>query len=836
MSKSHRPASSRRPDSGAVVERDDDNFYRLAFEHAAVGMLELDARGRTLRANPRLCEFSDYSEAELLCLPVFGFLDPRDAKKAFRAWRRFLRAGEARTSGEFRLKRKRGDVAWAQVSVSRTPSASGRPRRLIVIVEDILARKAAEEALRASEERFRLAMQGANEGLFDWNIVENIPYQSPRWLAMLGYAEGEIVVTPDVWRAMLAPGMHERFEDLYRQLESGAKSTYECELRLRHKDGHWVDVLARAYPVFDENHKMVRLVGTHFDITERKRHEADLRRAAAVFENTHEGIVVFDPSGIIVNVNPAYERITGFDRSEAIGQRYDFRSSNRHVFGFYDDIFAAVRAEGHWEGEIWKRRKDGGVYPEWVTVSALRDELGALVNFISVFADISKLKQSEARLDFLAHHDPLTSLPNRLLLTERIAAACQAAARDGRMRALLFLDLDRFKTINDSLGHAAGDELLLLACERWRRRLRPCDTLARVGGDEFVALVDADDSPLGVTRLAHALIEDSSHPFVFADGREAYVGLSIGVTLFANDEAGPDLLIQRADSALFEAKATGGASRYYSPSQTRAARARLDTEAGLRRALQRDEFALQFQPQVRLADQRTFGVEALIRWRSPAGLAPPMDFIPLAEKTGLIVPIGDWVLRESCRRMKCWLDAGLDIERIAVNLSPRQFDLSDIRNRIAAALDESGLPPQRLEIEITETALMEQGGNATRKLESLKALGVRIAVDDFGTGHSSLSYLKRFPIDLLKLDRAFIVDIPGDPKSMEIAAAIIRLGHSLHVDVLAEGVETKAQADFLALAGCPSAQGFLFAKPMWEADWLANLEGAARRPRRAIGA
>jgi len=823
--------------SGGRIELSE--FYLQIFERAPNGVLLFDSSVRMLRANSRACELSGYTESELLARHPFVLVHPSERRTARREIEAVLGGQKASTLRQRQIVRKDGSIAPVSVSGYAAVDDRGETVGLLIFLEDVTATRAAEDALRKSEERFALAMRGINEGLYDWNIAAGTTYLSPRWKSMLGYDENdhEIDASPEAWERLLAPGMQEKLDAQYAELEAGAHETYEIELQLRHKDGRWIDILSRAFPVFDERHKVVRLVGTHRDITERKRHEAELDRAAQVFENTHEAIAILTRDGVLETVNPAFAEITGYTVSEMLGQHVRVLRSNRMGEEFYQRMWASIRENDRWQGEVWNRRKDGAEFAIWLTINAVRDKNGVLVNYVSLFTDISALKQTQNRLDFLAHHDPLTGLPNRLTLTERIAALLEAAGQDGLTRALLFLDLDRFKTINDSLGHAAGDELLMLASERWRARLRDKDMLARIGGDEFVVLLDPAESQAHARALAHLLIADTSHPFALVGHREVYVGLSVGIASFAAERASPDELIRRADSALFTAKQAGGGVRYYSPAQTSAARARLDIEAGLRRALARGEFALQFQPQVRLADGRAMGAEALIRWRSPEGLVSPGDFIPLAEKTGLIVPIGDWVLEESCRRMKSWLDAGFDVSTIAVNLSSREFDLPDLHERIRSILDETGLAAEHLEIEITETTIMQQGVHAVRKLETLKALGVRIAVDDFGTGHSSLAYLKRFPIDVLKLDRAFIVDIPADSKSMEIAAAVIRLGHSLHVDVLAEGVETAEQADFLALAGCPTVQGFYFARPMWEPEWIAKLEqqGAAREGVRAAG-
>ena len=486
-----------------------------------------------------------------------------------------------------------------------------------------------------------------------------------------------------------------------------------------------------------------------------------------------------------------------------------------------DEIGALARA-------VWVFRENA--------VERSRLEEAAITNRQREVQQQSILKQSETRLEFLAHHDPLTGLPNRLLLRPQIEHAIARAVSEQSSVAVLFLDLDRFKTVNDSLGHSVGDQLLILVAERLKSCLRASDILARQGGDEFIVLIEDAENAQDVAAIAQRLIDQVSQPFVLPCEREVFIGLSIGVSLFPQDGDTCSALTQHADSALYLAKKSGGGTvRFYSRALTSAADARLKMEAELCRALERGEFELQYQPLIELVDGHMTGVEALLRWRSASGLIAPMAFIPLAEETGLIIPLGEWVLREACTRMKAWRDAGRDIAFIAVNLSPRQFDRADLCERVSAILAETGLGAEFLELEITESALMQQGCGAEAKLEGFKALGLRIAIDDFGTGHSSLAYLKRFPIDKLKLDRSFIADIPADSTGMEITLAVIRLAHSLKVKALAEGVETQAQSDFLALCGCDMAQGYLFDKPLWEGELIERLDGIRNARLRRYG-
>lgn len=792
--------------------------FQVTFEQAAVGMIHGDLQGGVLRVNRRACEMFGYTQEEMLANNALLMSAPEGMARLDSDMESLCSGAHSEYFAERRYQRKDGTWFDASVSVSLARSEAGEPDYMMIVIQDISGRKATQVALEQSEERFRLALESAREGVWDWRPDTDEAYFSPGWKAMLGYADDEIESHASAWRRAVAEEGREAFRQQFLEIRAGQRKNFEFETRMRHRDGRWLDILSRAIPVFDANGRMVRVVGADADITERKRHEAQRRLASAVFVSTHEGVCVTDAQRNIIMVNPAFEEITGYREAEVRGQNPRVLKSGLHDDAFYRTIWQDIAEKDYWRGEIWNKRKDGSVYPEWLTISAVRDALGAVTNYVALFTDISRVKESEERLKFLAHHDPLTALPNRTLLSLRIAQALGRARNAPTTAAVLFLDLDRFKTVNDSLGHAAGDELLALASERWKHALRPSDTLARVGGDEFVVLLENVRDAQEAELIARRLMAATSAPFTLSRGREACVGLSIGASLFAPG-ADADALIQRADSALYLSKQCGGgALHFYSETVTAEASARLAMEAGLRRALERGEFVLQYQPLVSLKDNSMVGVEALVRWRGPNGLVPPEQFIGLAEKTGLIVPLGEFVLREACARMKAWRDAGAAIGSIAVNFSPVQISRTNIAERVAAILEETGLPPQCLEIEITETALAEPGEEVEGRLRALKNLGVRLAIDDFGAGHSSLFYLRRFPIDKLKLDRDFVQDIPRDPVSMEIAVAIIRLANSLQVTALAEGVENREQAEFLAASGCALAQGYLFDKPLWEEE------------------
>jgi diguanylate cyclase (GGDEF)-like protein/PAS domain S-box-containing protein len=548
----------------------------------------------------------------------------------------------------------------------------------------------------------------------------------------------------------------------------------------------------------------------------RRRTEASLRLVQAAFEQSDEGLVITTTDGTIVSVNPATSLISGYSPDELLGANMRLVKSGHHDAAFYRDIFKSVAANGYWQGEIWNRRKSGEIYPQRLTITAVKNDHGRTAHYIGSFTDISAIKRSEHKLQHLAHHDALTDLPNRVLLTSRLAHAVGRVRRDGGWGAALMVDLDHFRTVNDSLGHAAGDALLQLAVTRMLGRIRQCDMLARIGGDEFMVVLEALENPLQAGAVAVSLIEELSQPFILSGDQDVCVGASIGICVFPEDATEPARIQRNADAALHQAKAAGRATyRFYTPALTDLANERLDLVSRLRKALAQEEFVLHYQPLNDMSQRRITGVEALIRWIDPVeGMISPVRFIPLAEETGLIVEIGSWVLRTACRQMKLWQDAGSSIDRMAVNLSPRQFRHPDLVGLVRDILWETGLAADRLELEITEGALIGDVDDAVDKLNQLKALGVRLAIDDFGTGYSSLAYLKRFPVNKLKVDQAFVRGIPSNHTDCEIVAAVIALGKALNLEVLAEGIEREEQFTYLMALGCDTAQGYLLGRPV----------------------
>lgn len=544
-----------------------------------------------------------------------------------------------------------------------------------------------------------------------------------------------------------------------------------------------------------------------------------LRMAAAVFDSTQEGVLVTGLDGVIVHVNRAFMRITGYNQDEVLGHRPNKFKSGRHGADFYQQIFAALRDKGEWSGEIWNRRKSGEIYPQWQTIRAIRDDDDALSHYVAVFSDISAIKHSERELVRLAHHDPLTDLPNRLLFGDRTEQGLAAAQAGKRGCALLLLDLDHFQSINDSLGHNTGDQLLKLVGERLQAQLGSGMTLARLGGDEFGVLVENCQQVGRAAALAQGIIEQLREPFVL-EGNHLFISASIGISLFPDDALSAEQLLRNADSALFKAKGNGRAGyALYTEELTAHAQHRVETAGELRRALDQQELRVFYQPVHDLASGRRVGVEALVRWQHPQrGLVPPGEFIPIAERTGLIAEIDTWVLRQACQQMVGWQAEGHALEFVAVNISSRLFGHRELYEQVAEVLQDTGMDPALLELEVTESAVMEDPEVSLEQLHRLRELGLRLAIDDFGTGYSSLLRLKRLPVQKLKIDQGFVAGLPCDEDDIAIVRVIIALARSMGMQVHAEGIEQAEQARFLLEHDCQLGQGYWFGRPVAVSD------------------
>lgn len=569
----------------------------------------------------------------------------------------------------------------------------------------------------------------------------------------------------------------------------------------------------------DQHNDTTRFLVLARNITERRLAEEELRVAATAFE-AREGMMITDPEGNIVRVNKAFSEITGYDGNEVIGKNPRFLASGRHDKNFYQEMWRVIIADGSWRGEIWNRRSGGEIFPEWLTIAAVKNDLGKTTHYVSTLTDISELKQHEERIHNLAFFDPLTHLPNRRLLQDRLEHAISTSQRQRHLGALLFIDLDDFKTLNDNRGHHIGDLLLIEVAERLRNSVREQDTVARLGGDEFIIVLEGlnivrNEAAAHARQIAEKILINLNKVYLL-EQREYFNTPSIGICLFGDVSVPIDELLKQADQAMYHAKAAGrNTLRFFDPEMQSMAAQRFALQHELREALQQQQFKLFYQPQTDTAGH-VIGAEALIRWLHPQrGMVSPLEFIPLAEDSGLIVPLGNWILETACQQIVQWSKEPTTAHlSIAINVSARQFQQHNFVEQLQQILARTGADPHQLKLELTESMLVDNPEDITTKMDALKTHGIKFSLDDFGTGYSSLSYLKRLPINELKIDKSFVNDILTDPNDAAIARMIIRLAQSMELKVIAEGVETKEQRDWLEQEGCFKYQGYYFGRPM----------------------
>ena len=591
---------------------------------------------------------------------------------------------------------------------------------------------------------------------------------------------------------------------------------------------HWelingyVWAFVSAALIFVARARLLSFLGGGASLQRQRQDRERLRQAEVVFDCTREGVLVTDRNGVIVHVNRALVEITGYTVEEVLGRRPNMFKSGHHGPEFYQAVFKALKDTGDWQGEIWNRRKSGEIFPQWQTVRAINDSQGQLSHYVAVFTDISAIKQSQSELARLVHHDPLTELPNRLLFTDRTEQALVTAQRHTSGCALLIIDLDHFKIINDSLGHNVGDLLLKGVSDRLQGVFGKGFTVARLGGDEFAVLIENCATDSQAEALAQQVLEVMKAAFDI-EKHQLFISASVGISVFPSDALNAEQLLRNADSALFKAKNAGREGyALYTEELTVHALNRIEVASDLRRALEQHELRVYYQPVHDLNTSRLIGVEALVRWQHPLrGLVPPGEFIPIAERTGLIAEIDAWVLEQACWQMCQWQSAGVDLSFVAVNISSRLFARPELYTLVSTVLADTGLDPALLELEVTESAVMDDSQGALEQMHRLRALGLRLAIDDFGTGFSSLLRLKRLPVQKLKIDQGFVAGLPGDNDDVAIVRAVIALSHSMGLQVHAEGIEQIEQAQFLLNLNCNLGQGYWFGRPMpaSELDW-----------------
>ena len=719
--------------------------------------------------------------------------------------------------GELRALRHDGSLADLEVSAHIVTDESGKPVCMMASFVDITERNRSQSELRRSQELLNEAQRLGQLGSWELNLISGELRWSDEVYRIFELDPKLFTPTYENFLNVIHPDDRDRVNRAYTQSLAN-RQAYDIEHRLRMTDGRIKWVREHCSSDFDEAGKPVRSVGAVQDITEQKLNEDQLRVASIAFE-THEGIMITDPDDRIIRVNKAFESITGYSADEVIGHTPHMLSSGKHDQAFYDAMWRRITGTGQWEGEIWDKRKNGDIYPKWLTVTTVRDA-DRVSHHVGVFSDISQRKLAEEEIYSLAYYDTLTKLPNRRLLQDRFGLALAASERNGSYGVVLFLDLDKFKTLNDTLGHGYGDLLLIEVAARIRACVREIDTVARMGGDEFVVLIeeldaDAEAASQKAAHIAEKIRSSLTQPY-FLEGHEQHSSPSIGVCLYRGRAESVDSLLKHADMAMYQAKASGrNTVCFFDPVMQLAVEGHVALEADLRRAISLQQLHLYYQVQLD-NDHRPLGAEALLRWIHPTrGMVSPAQFIPLAEESMLILEIGSWVLESACRQLKLWGQHARTRDlTLAINVSAQQFATPDFVGQVTAMLRKYRVDPARLKLELTESMVLDDVQSAAEIMHALKGLGVGLSMDDFGTGYSSLSYLKLLPLDQLKIDQSFVRDITSDPNDAVLVQTIIDMAKNFRLNVIAEGVETEGQLAFLKQHGCMAYQGYLFSKPV----------------------
>lgn len=804
-----------------LVERSDAKgrleLFSKAIEQSPVGVLICGIQGDVQYFNQRFVQLSQIPASQLDELPQLKDVLPADQQQWLDSVFAQLQNGQHKVNRQDQrtLATQPVQQQWLESSLYAIVDRNNQISHVLLELEDITMQKQAEQHWMESELRFRtlldntpeISVQGyeADGTTFYWNKASEVLY---------GYSKEE-AVGKSLLDLIIPPPMHADVRAAVQHMADSGVPIPAGELVLQRKGGEPVHVFS--------GHAVVQLPGRpsqifcmDIDLSVRKQQEANLRLADAVFNSSREGILITDTDKVIISVNPALVSLFGYSEAELLGQTPSMLRSGQHSNEFYQQMWQQLTEQNYWQGEVVNKHKNGTVLPVQLSISAVFNEARQISHYAAVFTDLSEIRATEAEMMFLSEHDELTHLPNRQLFLQIAEQAIKTARRDHVYAAVLVLDLDHFKDVNDSYGHQYGDELLLQVATRLKQKVRDTDVVARLGGDEFAILLTALPDSGDAAIVATKLLQHMGQSWSLSDQVEVSLGASIGIAVFPDHGDNTTALLQGADAALYKAKAAGrNTFTFYSDAYTQAARDRLTIEAQLRKAIKANHLRVYYQPQIDIFSGRIIGAEALVRWFDPEqGMISPMRFIPIAEACGLINDIGEFVLTETCRQGQQWLEAGLPRLTLAVNVSPAQFKRYDMRKQVTQVLNDTGFPPHCLELELTESALMENQEVVVQVLDDLRRLGIRLAIDDFGTGYSSLAYLKRFPLDVLKIDKKFIDDIPHSQDDMAIATAIIGIAHTLGFKVLAEGVETAQQLEFLKLQRCDRYQGYLCSPPI----------------------
>jgi diguanylate cyclase (GGDEF)-like protein/PAS domain S-box-containing protein len=792
--------------------------HQALMKSALEGIHIMDMQGNIMEANDTFCRMLGYTQEEITKLNVADW----DAHWSRQELLELIRKNSLQ-SASFETVHRRKDGTLFDVEVSTTGVEIAGLNYQYASSHDITGRKKIEQELRDNERKLRMLMDNAADAVFVADPrTERWVYINERFKNLLGYSDEELLAG-NIYD-LVTPAFRDIYRERFRSIVNSGR-VLTREIQLNRKDGSRMPLEMNAVTLPDGT-----VYGSCRDITERKKNEEGQRIAAVTFD-TQEAIMITTPDANILRVNQAFQDITGYSKEEVIGCNPNMLKSGRHDEDFYREMWSELLNSGRWSGEVWDRRKDGSIYPKLMTITAVYDDNRKLTHYVAVFRDISNRKKSEQEIHRLAFYDALTKLPNRRLLLDRLQQALAVSARNARHGALLFLDMDHFKTINDTQGHAMGDKLLVEVARRLQICVREGDSVARLGGDEFVVLLedlsaDLDEAASQTETVAEKIRMELDKPYVLKDF-ECLSTVSIGISLFFEHRESAEDLLMHADVAMYQAKTAGrNAIRFFDPQMQTALEMRASLEADLRYALEKQQFRLYYHIQVDYLN-RPLGAEVLLRWDHPErGLVSPMEFIPLAEETGLIVHIGLWVVQTVCSQLKKWQKNALTRDlTLAVNVSARQFRQPDFVAQIQRVLQSGGVKPSRLKLELTESTVLENVEDTIAKMRELKMLGVGFSMDDFGTGYSSLQYLKRLPLDQIKIDQSFVRDVTTDPNDAAIVQTIIAMTDALGLSVIAEGVESEAQREFLDSHGCHAFQGYLFGKPIPLDQFEAALRG-----------
>jgi len=736
-------------------------------------------------------------------------------------------------------------MARGELAIRIPPQGSPELLRVIAAFNHMAEKvAAAQDELREEAERLQVTLSSIGDGVLATDAEGKVTFMNPLAEALTGWKmdEAQEHSVLEVFRIINETSRNEVACPVGRCLREGVVVGLANHTLLIARDGTERPIADSAAPIRHSDGRIAGAVLVFRDQTEGHRTLNQLTLAASVFENALNGVTITDAQERIIEVNPAFTRITGYSRAETLGQTPRLLSSGRQDAGFYAAMWAEIHATGQWRGEVWNRHKDGNIYPEELSIVAVRNEYGTVIRYIGIFSDITQIKAQEVQLQHMAHYDPLTGLPNRVLLADRMKVALAQAERSGEKLAVCYLDIDGFKPVNDTWGHATGDRLLEEVAGRLRDAVRGGDTVARMGGDEFVILlanlIDVEECEAALSRLLQAVVRP-----IFIDDAAMTVTASIGVTLFPDDGADADTLLRHADQAMYAAKEAGRNRHHlFDPRHDHAARNRRASLARLETALAEGEFCLYYQPKVDMHAGAVIGAEALIRWRHPErGTVPPSEFLPLLEGSALEIQVGEWVIETALAQMDAWRAIGLDLP-VAVNIAPPHLARTDFVERLKGLLDSHpGMPENRLELEVLEGVALDDIGHVSLLIGACRRIGVAFALDDFGTGYSSLTYLKRLPVDLIKIDQSFVRDMLGEAEELAIVEGVIGMAEAFRIGVIAEGVETVEQGITLIRLGCSLGQGYGIARPMpasdipgwvsaWQADpsWRQALTGWSR--------